>query len=64
MPQGVKASALVVAAVAEVGGPSMFANRHHVREFNPKRKEPHWPLIERIGGQTIMATLPARAAPG
>ena len=36
--------------VAELGGPTMFArigimqalNRHHVREFNPKQKEPHW----------------------
>jgi hypothetical protein len=35
--------------VAESGGPTMFArigimralNRHHVREFNPKRKNPH-----------------------
>jgi hypothetical protein len=34
--------------VAEFGGPSMFArsgvmralNRHHVREFNPGRKDP------------------------
>ena len=36
--------------VAENNGPTMFArigvmqalNRHHVREFNPKHKEPHW----------------------
>jgi NAD-dependent dihydropyrimidine dehydrogenase PreA subunit len=36
--------------VCERGGPTMFGwigvmralNRHHVREFNPKRKEPHW----------------------
>ena len=36
--------------VAEQDGPTMFArigvmralNRHHVQEFNPKRKEPHW----------------------
>ena len=36
--------------VAEGGGPTMFArigviralNRHHVLEFNPKGKEPHW----------------------
>ncbi|MBW5438582.1 hypothetical protein FXB41_28610 [Bradyrhizobium canariense] len=36
--------------VAERGGPTMFArigimralNRHHVPEFNPKGKEPHW----------------------
>jgi hypothetical protein len=36
--------------VVELGGPTMFArigvmralNRHHVREFNPKRKEPRW----------------------
>jgi hypothetical protein len=36
--------------VAESNGPTMFArigimqalNRHHVREFNPKQKEPHW----------------------
>jgi hypothetical protein len=36
--------------VAETGGPTMFArigimralNRHHVREFNLKRKDPHW----------------------
>jgi hypothetical protein len=36
--------------VATHGGPTMFArigvmqalNRHHVREFNPKHKEPHW----------------------
>jgi hypothetical protein len=36
--------------VATHGGPTMFArigvmkalNRHHVREFNPKQKEPHW----------------------
>src|SRR5947209_20569438 len=36
--------------VADLGGPTMFApigvmqalNRQHVREFNPKHKEPHW----------------------
>jgi hypothetical protein len=36
--------------VATHGGPTMFArigimqalNRHHVREFNPKEREPHW----------------------
>jgi len=36
--------------VADLGGPTMFArigvtralNRHHVQEFNPARKEPHW----------------------
>ena len=36
--------------VVDLGGPTMFArigimralNRHHVREFNPKRKDPHW----------------------
>lgn len=36
--------------VADLGGPTMFArigvmralNRHHIREFNPSRKEPHW----------------------
>ena len=36
--------------VVERGGPTMFArigvlralNRHHVVEFNPKGKEPHW----------------------
>jgi hypothetical protein len=36
--------------VATHGGPTMFArigimqalNRHHVREFDPKQKEPHW----------------------
>ncbi|WMT78872.1 hypothetical protein [Bradyrhizobium sp. Ash2021] len=36
--------------VVEHGGPAMFArvgvmralNRHHVREFNPDRKEHHW----------------------
>ena len=36
--------------VAEGGGPTMLArigvvralNRHHVPEFNPKGKEPHW----------------------
>jgi hypothetical protein len=36
--------------VVEHGGPTMFArvgvmrtlNRHHVREFNPDRKEHHW----------------------
>ena len=36
--------------VATHGGPTMFArigvmqalNRHHVREFNPEHKEPHW----------------------
>ena len=36
--------------VAELGGSTMFArigvmralNRHHVREFNPDRKDPHW----------------------
>jgi hypothetical protein len=35
--------------VSEHGGPTMFArigimralNRHHVREFNPKREDPH-----------------------
>jgi hypothetical protein len=36
--------------VATHGGPTMFArigvmralNRHHVQEFNPNHKEPHW----------------------
>jgi hypothetical protein len=36
--------------VVKLGGPTMFArigvmqalNRHHVREFNPSRKEHHW----------------------
>ena len=36
--------------VVELGGPTMFArvgmmralNRHHVREFNPVRKDHHW----------------------
>lgn len=36
--------------VVTLGGPTMFArigimqalNRHHVREFDPKHKEPHW----------------------
>jgi hypothetical protein len=36
--------------VVTLGGPTMFArigimralNRHHVQEFNPKHKEPHW----------------------
>ncbi|WP_245310418.1 hypothetical protein [Bradyrhizobium valentinum] len=36
--------------VADLGGPTMFAriglmwalNRHHVRKFNPARKERHW----------------------
>jgi len=36
--------------VPDRGGPTMFArigvmralNRHHVREFNPSRKDPHW----------------------
>jgi hypothetical protein len=36
--------------VVELGGPTMMArigimralNRHHVREFNPSRKEHHW----------------------
>ncbi len=36
--------------IAERGGPTMFARigvmraltRHHVREFNPTHKEPHW----------------------
>jgi hypothetical protein len=36
--------------VADLGGPTMFArigimralNRHHVRQFNPNRKDPHW----------------------
>ena len=36
--------------VAELGGPTMFArigvmralNRHHVRQFNPDRKDHHW----------------------
>jgi hypothetical protein len=36
--------------VATLGGPTMFArigiiralNRHHVREFNPSRKDHHW----------------------
>jgi len=40
----------VLLLVVEGGGPSMFArmtpmralNRHHVLEFNPKGKEPHW----------------------
>ena len=37
-------------SVASHGGPTMFArigvmralNHRHVREFNPKHKEPHW----------------------
>jgi len=36
--------------VVQLGGPTMFArigvmralNRHHVREFDPSRKEHHW----------------------
>jgi hypothetical protein len=36
--------------VVELNGPTMFVrigimralNRGHVREFNPKRKDPHW----------------------
>ena len=36
--------------VADLDGPTMFArigvlralNRHHVREFNPDRKDTHW----------------------
>jgi hypothetical protein len=36
--------------IAETGGPAMFEpigvmralNRHHVRQFNPNRKDPHW----------------------
>jgi hypothetical protein len=36
--------------VADLGGPTMFArigvtralNRHHVRQSNPNRKDPHW----------------------
>jgi hypothetical protein len=40
----------VLLLVAEHGGPTMMArigvmralNRHHVREFNPKEREPHW----------------------
>ena len=36
--------------VVKLGGPTMFArigvmralNRHHVREFNPARKDHHW----------------------
>jgi hypothetical protein len=36
--------------VVELGGLTMFArigvmralNRHHVRQFNPNRKDPHW----------------------
>jgi hypothetical protein len=36
--------------VVDLGGPTMFArigvtralNRHHVRQFNPNRKDPHW----------------------
>jgi hypothetical protein len=39
-----------VDAAADLGGPTMFTrigvmralNRHHVREFNPSRKEHHW----------------------
>ena len=43
-----QAAAEALILVAESGGPTMFAwigimralNRHHVREFNPKHKEP------------------------
>jgi hypothetical protein len=48
-----KSSAAAIEALILVvtrGGPTMLArigqmralNRHHVREFNPKHKEPHW----------------------
>ncbi|WP_235983904.1 hypothetical protein [Bradyrhizobium australiense] len=45
-----QAAAEALLLVVELGGPTMFArigvmralNRQHVREFNPKGKEPHW----------------------
>lgn len=48
--------------VATLGGPTMFArigmmqalNRVHIREFNPKQKEPHWAL--RSGHRVVLAT--------
>ncbi len=47
-PEWRAAAALLL--VVERGGPTLFArigimralNRHHVPEFNPKGKEPHW----------------------
>lgn len=49
MPQVLTAAEMLTKA-AEHGGPMEFAriatlravNRHHVREFNPDRKDPHW----------------------
>lgn len=43
-------AAEMLTAAAEHGGPMEFAriatlravNRHHVRAFNPDRKDPHW----------------------
>jgi hypothetical protein len=49
MPVVLTAAELITSA-AERGGPIEFArigvmralNRHHVRQFNPNRKHPHW----------------------
>jgi chemotaxis regulatin CheY-phosphate phosphatase CheZ len=49
MPEVLTAAEMLTYA-AERGWPTMFArigvmralNRHHVREFNPDRKDPHW----------------------
>jgi hypothetical protein len=48
VPQWQAAIAALI-LIADLGGPTMFArigimralNGHHVREFNPKRKDPH-----------------------
>lgn len=48
-PEG-QAAVQALMLVVEQNGPTMFArigvmralNRHHVREFNPTRKETHW----------------------
>ncbi|KRR22377.1 hypothetical protein [Bradyrhizobium retamae] len=45
-----QAAAEALLLVVELGGPTMLSrigirralNRRHVREFNPKGKEPHW----------------------
>jgi hypothetical protein len=50
--------------VVELGGPTMFArigamqalNRHHVRQFNPSRKEHHWGRRITGGGESSRGT--------
>jgi hypothetical protein len=56
--------------VADLGGPTMFAridvmralNRHHVREFDPSRKEPHWGRLKLAGtGKLLYSRYAAKA---